>query len=168
MQHNLFEDRLRFIESLNLEGEAICNCCNRRARINKAKVNSTLAAMLIRLYVLNQSSLWVHVNDISPGQHSMGRNFCILKHWGLAIPKAAGIDEDKNSSGKWQITGVGKQFVRGSVRICKYAFVLDDKVLKYSDETIDIHQALNEKFSYFELLDYKTISLEERVEHEVQ
>jgi len=35
-----------FKEELSRENEAVCLCCNRRARINKLRIHSTLALIL--------------------------------------------------------------------------------------------------------------------------
>lgn len=146
----------RFEHELSEKNEAYCECCQRRARVNKLKIHSTLALMLARLYwqSVKTGEDWVHIEKFRPPNHGSGRDFCIVKHWGLAIGKPAEDEGDKHSSGMWKLTPDGISFVRGELAIPKYKFVYDDKTVKHSTEITLIKECLNNKFSFEELMNH--------------
>lgn len=152
----LAEAALKFKADLATYDSAVCLCCHRSARVAKLRVHSTLARMLISIYVYSKDmdGGWVHLESFRPKKHGSGRDFCILKHWGLTQPKAAAIDEDKNSSGYWRLTEAGRLFVEGGSRISKNIFTLDDMVIKKSDEQVSIQDCLTKKFSWQELINH--------------
>lgn len=164
---DLFDDpivnaRNTFNKKLESNGEATCPCCQRRARVNRLKVHSTLAAMLVRLHRLSmlnngRADAWVHIEAFRPLKHASGRDFCIVKHWNLAEPRPANEDEDKNSSGYWRLTPMGQLFVQNDILIQKHAFVFDNRVLNFSGETTSIIESLGNKFSYQELMEWNGI-----------
>lgn len=161
-QFSIFErdnDRAEFFDTLKRDNEAVCPCCERRARINKLKVHSTLAAMLMNLARVSNAiagdlTSWVHVEAFRLSYASSGNDFCICKHWGLVEAREAGPDEDKKGSGYYRLTELGAQFVQGEARIPKYVFVFDNKTLNESVETVGIDDCLNNKFSFSELLSH--------------
>lgn len=152
----MIEDfRNEFKKELEEKSEAICPCCERRARINRLRVHSTLALMLSRLYYMakrefNDPQAWMHIESFKP-KHRTGNDFSIVKHWGLAESRRAGEGEDKISSGMWRLTPDGVNFVEGHTFIDKYACVLDDRVISYGGGMVSMEDALNGKFSYAEL-----------------
>lgn len=161
-QFSIFErdnDRAKFLEELKNNNEAICPCCERRARINKLKIHSTLAAMLMNLAKVSNAIAgdlrsWVHIEHFRLSYASSGNDFCICKHWGIVETRAAEPEEDKNGSGYYRLTALGEKFVTGEARIAKYAYTFDNRALKFSDETVDIVDSLNNKFSFSELLSH--------------
>lgn len=159
MQISIFErdnDRAQFEAELREKNEAICPCCQRRARTNKMRVHSTLAAMLMKLAKVSNGiagdlKSWVHVEAFRLDYASTGNDFCICKHWGIVEARAADETEDKNSSGYYRLTDLGVDYVLGKASIPKYAFVFDNRVQRFSEERVNIEQSLNNKFSYAEL-----------------
>lgn len=64
---------------------------------------------------------------------------------------SANDDKKKRSSGYWRATEKGQQFAKGEIEIPKYVFTLDNKVVGYSKDQINIYDALSKKFNYQEL-----------------
>lgn len=155
--NDLLRARNEFQADLRKNNEAICQCCQRRARINKLRVHSTIALMLARLAYQSKQKTgdpysFVHIDEFKP-KHRSGNDFSIVKYWGLATTKPA-EGEDKNSSGFWRLTGDGNSFINGKLNIEKYAYVIDGMLSHFGEDTIDMDQALNGKFSFSELLEH--------------
>ena len=83
-------------------------------------------------------------------QVTKDRNFNQLINWNLMQPMQS-EERTKRSSGFWKATEKGVQFVQDKIQIPKYVFTLDNKVIGYSDQQINIYQALSNKFAYQEL-----------------
>lgn len=149
------EGRQQFYKKLQNDGEAICPCCNRRGKVNKLKIHSTLAAMLCRLYRASidqhdRPDGWVHLAQFKLEARS-GNDFSIVKHWGIAESMPADFSEDKASSGNWRLTELGIQFVQREISIKRNLFVFDDQVILEGHEKINMIKSLNDKFSYLDL-----------------
>lgn len=127
----------------------ICSCCGRKVIISRLKIHSTLAAMLCRLYALGEG--FHHVNDFRPHNHTSGRDFSILKHWGLVVNKPADLSEDKKTSGMYAITDKGQLFVRSQSSVPKYLYVFNNTVQGESTDKVEITNALGSLFSWKEL-----------------
>lgn len=135
-----------------METGTTCPCCGRNVKMYNYAVNSSLARALISLYKLSLRSQPNHVKDILMGQHhSCGKNFCILKHWGL-IEESINTDTKKRASGYWYITHRGRKFVLNETRIPKTIKVFNDKKYAISDESVNINECLGKDFDYKELL----------------
>ncbi len=153
----LNQGRANFRAELQALNEAVCPCCQRRARINKLRIHSTLALMLARLYYAAKHSAsglpteWIHIEQFRPSKHGSGRDFSITKHWGLAEAKPAGADDDKPSSGLWRLTPRGVAFVLNQIGVPRFAMVMDDALVGVSGENVTMEEAVKRKFSYAEL-----------------
>jgi len=86
------------------------------------------------------------------------KTMSILQHWKLLERKAKGVDEDKRGSGFWRLTEKGRDFVRKKTTIPKYAFVFDNRVIKFSSQRVDVLTSLGKKFSYSELMSTRMTS----------
>jgi hypothetical protein len=74
-----------------------------------------------------------------------------LHHWGLLETKK-NTDKKVRGSGLWRLTPLGRDFIYRHVTLPKYAFVFNNRLEKYSEEQVDVVQALGKKFSYEELM----------------
>jgi hypothetical protein len=76
-----------------------------------------------------------------------------LRYWGLIEEEPVRRD-DGGRAGWWQITDRGEQFVRGTLKVPKYALIFDGRLLRL-DETggyVTITDALGKKFDWTELM----------------
>ena len=99
----------------NYEKGVECPCCKQHVQLYKRKFNSTMARMLIRLFVLSKEKniAFHHVKDIARGISDTGTNdFSKLVYWGLIQEqgKEAG-DKAHHTSGYWRITDKGRDFI---------------------------------------------------------
>lgn len=136
-----------------MSGETVlCPCCSRLSRLWKMRIHATLAAMLCRMYFVSMRSYalpdgWVHLDHFKE-KSTTGNDFSIVKHWGLAIPRPAEDDPEKNSFGFWRLRQRGVSFVENKEKIEKYLWIFDDKVMKKSEDDADIIECLGKKFNY--------------------
>lgn len=137
--------------NINSKVGCICPCCGRLVKMYKRKLNSGMAQELIALYALSfndiETKFYHHTNfaKVSGGELSK------LAHWGLVSEKQNNV-EDKKTSGFWGITEKGIDFVENKIRVEKYIFLLDAKLISYSEETTNIIESLGNKFKYPELM----------------
>jgi hypothetical protein len=135
----------------NKEKGCICPCCGQNVKIYKHLMNAKKALYLIKIYKATLQGNWCNVMQIAKADNG---DYAKLRFWGLIEESKEIPTEDVKSNGLWRITRKGIQFVRGELRIPKYARVYDNRFYGFHDEDdlITIHDALGEKFSYYELM----------------
>lgn len=148
----------RAIFAASLEAAApgkpvVCPCCDHAHRNYRRKLNSGMAAVLIRIYRLGggAEAAWVNVVRIFPNTTHRGGEWSLLRHWGLVMPRErrSGV---KNSVGDWRLTPLGVAFVEGSLEVPRYVEVRNGKLIGKSTETTRIVAALGNAFRYDELM----------------
>lgn len=138
----------------NWEKGTDCPACGQHVKRYSRPMHYSMAAMLIRLYRLDQSEPgYHHAGAIAKGISSTGTNdFSKLKHWGLIEQMPKDPKQNKHTSGYWQITQRGKQFVaHGSTEHAR-VLIFNKKFLGVTGEQITIQQALGGKFDYNKLM----------------
>ena len=139
----------------NRDSGCICPCCGQGVRLYNYKFHSSLAQCLIGLVrVFETSKNWVHVKDIPvPDGNASSRGGHLAKavHWEL-IESRANDDSAKRTSGYWQPTQRGRDFVHGATVIPKYVHLFNNTVYGFSAARTSIEQALGNKFDYSELM----------------
>lgn len=129
-----------------------CPVCGQRVQKYRFKFNSGMARLLIEF---RKAETWIHVTNhfrkIGLNAHAM--NYGKLKFWQLIEKQPKGQNTgDKNASGYWRITPIGRDFVDQKTTIKSHVYFFDNKVLGYSDQDISIDEALGQYFSYSELM----------------
>lgn len=115
----------------------------------------------------NNNNGWIHVPSEFTKRNINHSNtsFAKLKHWALVeerpIEEHDKEDKEKKSSGWWGITHRGIQFAKNEITIPKHAFIFNSKSYQpiSPDKTINIIEALGDKFNYSELIGNGTGSL---------
>jgi hypothetical protein len=131
-----------------------CPCCDRWAQMYKRHVNATMVRGLARLYRISKArpeKACFHIEDFI--DDTRGVCFATLSYWGL-VEQQFNDHPDKKTSGYWRITDRGRAFIEGTERIPAYAWVYNDSVHEFAEETCDVHEAIQKKFSYQELMQY--------------
>ena len=133
-----------------------CPLCDQHCKYYRRRLNSIMAQGLISLVIQARSSPgdWVHVEAITlQGREVvvMGGSFALLAHWRLIEPMR-NDDTDKRCSGWWRPTDRGIAFAeRRSVEPASGLFY-NNSVLEWSEDQIDIADALGSKFNYADLM----------------
>ena len=124
--------------------EATCPCCDQFAKIYRRKINSGIAATLVKLY--NRFAMnWTH---LATWDHS--REASKAEYWGLIENQPSGVG---GKSPMWRLTSAGLDFVRNRSRVAKYAAIYDGTLLGLDDtETVSIEDALGTRFNYNDLM----------------
>lgn len=163
---NLFEHNITAAKKMIREGaDKGCTCpvCGQYVKLYKRKLNSQMAQFLCRLYAITEKTgeEWHHVRSFLSAGHKASSDGTYLRFWRFIEPmplkEAPGDDKEKEgqrSSGIWKITGTGKTFAEGRARAKAHAFVLCGKCEGFSEDMVDIHEALTAKFDYAELMGY--------------
>lgn len=138
------------------EDGASCPCCGQFVKLYRRKITSGMALGLIALYRHQQTvgwDEWCHIptlmNDACPS--NMG---ALLRFWTLIEPQGGEREDGSSRTGFYRITAHGFRFVRGEVRVPKYVYLYNQTPLNRHDErTVDIREALGDKFNYTELME---------------
>lgn len=135
---------------------ASCPCCNQFVKLYRRKLNSFMAYALIlidRYFRQSNANEWLHVPSYLIEQNAPDRECAKLRYWGLIEECTGGRPDGSPHAGFYKITELGKSFVRRDVRVARYIFLYNKHPVKREEwETIDIYEALGEKFSYEELM----------------
>lgn len=139
-------------DQVNNGDGAECPCCGQYARIYRRKLNSNMAASLIRAWLAVGANQWFHAPTV------LGRNdgeFAKLHYWGL-VEEERRLRPDGGRAGWWRITLAGVLFVKGMVTAPSHAELYAGRLLKLDDRCqVTIEAALGDKFSYRELMSEK-------------
>lgn len=131
-----------------LEDGTICPCCGRFGKLYERPLYNRMAEALIVLYWKSRRR-YIHVESelkkLKNASTSIRGDFAKLRYWGLIKPHP-------DRRGYWRITIKGMSFVRNRSRIPRAAIMLNKKLFGFSGQTINIVEALGEKFDYDELM----------------
>lgn len=143
-------DARQFVQA-NLDDGAHCPACGQMAKVYRRQIHAAMAQALIILYRFEAANPgeWAHLPTVL--QRKQGDD-AKLRYWDL-IEEAAEQREDGGRAGYWRITDRGRRFVRGEIRVPKYALVYDSAFLGFDDDqTVDIRDALGTRFRYDDLM----------------
>lgn len=155
MDKTLSDARAEFYHAAEDQGMD-CPCCGRFGRYYRRKFNSGMALSLIWLVYEWRANghAWIDVPKVAPRRVLRSREFDKLAHWRL-VEKSEDRGEthgDSILSGLWRPAEYALAFVDGRATIKSHAIFYDNKVLRFEPERTNIHQALQEKFDYSELM----------------
>lgn len=142
----------------NFDKGVPCPCCGQFVKRYKYAFHNGMARALIYLYTATKQGVgddndgYINVNPyfVSIGVKFFGYH-PKLEHWRM-IERMPNTDKTKPWSGYWRLTERGKQFADGEIKAAKHVYLYNKVALGFSDELIDIRDALGEKFDYEELM----------------
>jgi hypothetical protein len=136
-----------------------CPCCSQYARIYKRKINTGMALALVYMFIeyFKTAKEWIHVEELFiKRNHKCSHDWALLRFWGLIEENKEPADIEKKTNGLWRITVRGKSFVNDTrVRVPSRAIVYNNALIGFSDEQINIIEALGRQFDYAELMKEK-------------
>jgi hypothetical protein len=136
---------------------ANCPCCGRWGLINGYQITSTQVRGMIWMFQNFFEDEWVDLGK-APKWVLRSKSMATLHHWGLLETKK-NTDKKVRGSGLWRLTPLGRDFIHRHITLPKYAFVFNNRLEKYSEEQVDVVQALGKKFSYEELMNTTYVSV---------
>lgn len=154
MTTQLFTTLVEAIEwvKLNRPDGCICPCCEQFIKIYKRRLNAGMAYELLQLYILDKYKGVAYYHHSLFTKRSIGE-ISKLVHWGLVEQEEKDEeDTEKRTSGSWAITQAGRDFVDNKIKVKSHVYLLNGKILGFSDTETDILESLGEKFDYEELM----------------
>lgn len=145
---NLLKEAKQFLRA-NWEKGTKCPCCGQSVKLYKRKFNAGIAVFLIKLHKATKNGNFIHASEVLNGTKSL--DYSIAVHWGLIEGDSEEVD-GKRQSGMWRITEKGSQFVKNLRNIPSHIHIYNNTFVGFGEETIDIEQALGDKFDYEELM----------------
>ena len=147
--NNTLEQAKKYLRDNFNEGVK-CPCCTQEVKLYKYKINVGMAVVLIQMYKLNKE--WVHpLKDLKTNNGDYAK----LRFWGLVKPCTDELEEDKKASGYWKVTEAGRKYVENKITVKEKAYLFNNKCYGFSENEINIVDALKNKFSYSELMNNK-------------
>lgn len=131
-----------------------CPCCGQHCKIYRRRLNHQMARFLIWLVCLyKHRKTWIHVAQFPLIQNRRGGgDYGKLIYWQLIKQKVNVKPCYKVTSGFWRPTVKGISFVNKLIRVPEAVYVYDSILQGFSDNKIDIIQALNGEYNYEELM----------------
>lgn len=133
-----------------------CPCCSKHVQLYRTRLNAPMARALLLINGapaqayengwLHVENYFVHIDITIKGVHGK------LKHWKLLEQKENNDEPEKNKSGYWRMTDLGRDFAEGKVTVHEAVYLYLDKVRGRDEVAISIKQALGVKFDYDELM----------------
>lgn len=131
-----------------------CPCCNQMVKLYKHRLQALMVYYLAQIYKIQKGkNNWVHVmSEVKP----INGDYAKMRFWGLLEEKGDQPTKDTKSSGYWRVTTSGILFLKGRIRVPEKVFIFDNKKWGQTNATVNIAEALKNKFSYSELMDWDT------------
>ena len=129
-----------------------CPCCGQLAKMYVRKLNSGMAATLIRMYRFNRLN-YSHVKSFLL-DHKLKNNhdWTLLKHWGFIEEFPDNDDPAKKSSGVWRITPTGEMFINREIPAPSHIKLYNNELIGFTGSQTTIVAALGRHFNYQELM----------------
>ena len=144
----------------------ICPVCNQYAKEYNRHVTCTMVQTLFVIknwFDKNDPTLekkWLHVSDHvadlpknkRPNNGNGGGDWTKMRFWKLIEPMPGIRTDGSPRVGYWRITEKGVKFLAGQIKIPKIAVVYNNTLVKFSDESVDVHECLKKNFDYNDLM----------------
>ena len=120
-----------------------CPCCRQFVKVYRRKLNSGMAAWLIRFHRATDSDRQYHdaIRTVARG----AGDWSLLSHWGLVGPHP-------DKPGFWRETLLGVRFVHRITSVRSHAVLYDGHLLRLDGDPVEIEWCLGNRFNYDELM----------------
>ncbi len=128
-----------------------CKCCGQFVKTYKRKLNVGMCVVLIYLCKSGIKD-FIHVEHFIKEKglpQSFRADFHKLTLWKIL---EAQTENGNPNTGYYKITEKGKCFARNEIEVPESVFIYNNKVEGFSEATINIKAALQNKFNYEELM----------------
>jgi hypothetical protein len=130
---------------------AVCPTCTQHAQVYRWSLYSTAVQALILFQRLGGTTDFTHSNELKDYGYKGQGDAARLRMWGL-VERQSDQREDGGRSGYWRVTSLGERFVLGQVRVPKYAWVYNGRVLRMDGEPVGVREALGNRFNYDDMM----------------
>ena len=149
----LEEARKRVIQNSTDAKGSTCPCCGKFVKTYRRKLHAEMARFLIKLH--RKYSRWQRpfsMRELFPHSNKAASDGSYLVHWGL-IERTNSNNQSGAPAGMYIMTEKGLRFVHGQEFVPSHVYLLNNKVVGWSNQKISIHTSLGKKFNYQELMD---------------
>lgn len=136
-----------------------CHCptCGQIVKLYKYKLDASKALGLICAYQLDKKHSGESFHLTREFSELLNKNanslhYTKMQYYDFLIPDKSKDDPSKKGSGWWFFTQKGRDFVDGKTRAKSEFYVYDGKCIGFGNGTVNIREALAEKFDYQELM----------------
>lgn len=134
-----------------LDEGVTCPCCSQFCKIYRRKIYRSMAEWL--LWIVREfeaARSWIDIRDSAV----RGGDYAKLGLWGL-IRSEIEYERARDSatagrSGMWAPTLRGIRFAKGEITVPRHVYVFDDRVLRFSPESVAISDCLPSNFDFRE------------------
>ena len=140
---------------------APCPCCSRTVSVARRRIRASQAETLLAIYretlkrnpALERRPTWIHVEHelIAPGiVKNPGRDWSVLRHWGVIARKTSARNPGEANNGFWSITRLGIDVVNSPRSPLLEAWIdtFNGKAWQRSPDRVSLVQALARSFDY--------------------
>jgi hypothetical protein len=138
----------------HLEEGTTCPVCDQYARQYCRNLSSAMAGCLIWLVQRWNANGHRWISPMRKAPRRFITSYSLAKHWGL-IHERPNDNPEVGRSGLWKPTKLGRKFALNQVKVPKYVYLYNNEVLDFSEERINIFEALSTHFNYEELMQGK-------------
>jgi len=147
-----------FVKLCVIAGHDRCEVCRNPTTTYDRKLHAAMVATLVAWWGVWGDYAWHSLNDLYKLKSNLttvrGGDFAKLIYWGF-IEERPKTDENKKNTGIYRITEDGVAFVLGKTRFSRSAYVYNDHVMGWSEELVNVYEALGDTFDYNELMGFK-------------
>lgn len=144
----------------NIKEGVKCPCCNGYVKVYNRSINSANAICLIELFKISEKHgyRFYHINELKELSKKFmkmvnGGEFARMRHYGFIMDQPKSDDKkNKKTSGYWILTTKGKKFVKGEIEVYKNMLILNNNVLGYEGDMVNISDCLDEQFDYEKIM----------------
>jgi len=145
----------------NWEKGVECPCCKQFVKLYRRKITGAMALALVELYKENKRvgfSEYIHLAELLDKK---GYSYQItntgdkakLKYWGLVDPMQGTREDGSKKVGRYRITQLGIDFVKGEAHIHEIVGLYNQHVYRVdNNRLITINEVWDTKFNYHELM----------------
>lgn len=126
-----------------------CPCCGRYGKLNKLSITRSMALVLGWMTKVSDPAFdgWIKVQDVAPKWILRSNSHAKLLHWGL-IERHEAAPAANKCSGTYRPTTDGERFIEGLLRVPKYKYIYNDKVIAEGGPRITVEACLGSPFDY--------------------
>jgi hypothetical protein len=129
----------------------VCPCCEQRVQTYRRKIDSYMAACLVRMYRHAPDGEWFDKREVLRGYLTAARTEGLLRYWNL-LDEATAEDLPRHV-GMWRVTPDGGRFARGVIRVREYALLYNGCCRGLDGGFVHISDCLGDRFDLRALLE---------------
>lgn len=133
-----------------IEDGVRCPCCTQFVKMYNRAISSQLARALVVLYREGGTTQFKHWPTLAY-KYKVKTDAAKLRYWGL-IEEGQNLRPDGGKAGWWRVTPKGENWIRGYIKIEKYATTFDSQLGRLHGPMVTLEDALGKQFDLRELM----------------